>query len=125
MVSTKSHLLKELNLSMKTGKVLESAADPFATDAWWQKRKTWQALSVCFELAEAYKLDDPTKFVSHLPVHQDGTCNGLQHYAALGGDVEGANQVNLNPSDKPQDVYTYVAKLVETRVKADAEKEMN
>ena len=87
--------------------------------------KPWQALSVCFELAEAYKLDDPTKFVSHLPVHQDGTCNGLQHYAALGGDVEGANQVNLNPSDKPQDVYTYVAKLVETRVKADAEKEMN
>lgn len=104
-------------------KVLESAADPFATDAWWQKaEKPWQALSVCFELAEAYKLDDPTKFVSHLPVHQDGTCNGLQHYAALGGDVEGANQVNLNPSDKPQDVYTYVAKLVETRVKADAEK---
>ena len=46
----------------------------------------------------------------------------MQHYAALGGDVEGANQVNLNPSDKPQDVYTYVAKLVETRVKADAEK---
>ena len=76
-------------------KVLESAADPFATDAWWQKaEKQQQALSVCFELAEAYKLDDPTKFVSHLPVHQDGTCNGLQHYAALGGDVEGANQVN-------------------------------
>lgn len=104
-------------------KVFASAADPLASNAWWQKaEKPWQALSVCFELAEAYKLDDPTKFVSHLPVHQDGTCNGLQHYAALGGDVEGANQVNLKPADKPQDVYSYVAKLVEARVRADAEK---
>ncbi|EMG46746.1 RPO41 DNA-directed RNA polymerase [Candida maltosa Xu316] len=103
-------------------KVIESAADPLAEDAWWKKaEKPWQALSVCFELAEASKMDDPTKFVSHLPVHQDGTCNGLQHYAALGGDIEGANQVNLNPADKPQDVYTYVAGLVEKRVRADAE----
>lgn len=39
---------------------------------------------------------------------QDGTCNGLQHYAALGGDVAGAIAVNLQNcagQDKPQDVY--------------------
>ena len=47
-----------------------------------------------------------------LPVHQDGSCNGLQHYAALGGDLEGARQVNLEPSDRPQDVYSGVAELV-------------
>lgn len=97
------------------------ARDPFAADAWWKKaEKPWQALGVCFELAEAHELDDPTKYLSHLPIHQDGTCNGLQHYAALGGDVEGAKQVNLLPSDRPQDVYKFVANLVQKRVDADA-----
>lgn len=97
------------------------AADPIAQEAWWSKgEKPWQVLSMCFELAEAYRLEDPTKYVSHMPIHQDGTCNGLQHYAALGGDIEGARQVNLLPADKPQDVYTYVSKLVQQKVDSDA-----
>ena len=29
---------------------------------------------------------DPASFRCAVPVHQDGSCNGLQHYAALGGD---------------------------------------
>ena len=37
-----------------------------------------------------------------LPVHQDGSCNGLQHYAALGRDELGGLQVNLLPTDEPQ-----------------------
>ena len=43
-----------------------------------------------------------------LPVHMDGSCNGLQHYAALGRDQEGAVKVNVAPSDRPQDVYVAV-----------------
>ena len=39
----------------------------------------------------------------------------LQHYAALGRDIHGAHQVNLTPSDRPQDVYTEVMTLVEER----------
>lgn len=35
-----------------------------------------------------------------LTVHQDGSCNGLQHYAALGGDAVAAEQVNLTPSPR-------------------------
>lgn len=35
----------------------------------------------------------------------DGSCNGLQHYAALGRDEAGGAAVNLLPSDAPQDVY--------------------
>lgn len=42
-------------------------------------------------------------------VLQDGSCNGLQHYAALGRDLEGGASVNLVPSDQPQDVYKGVA----------------
>lgn len=43
---------------------------------------------------------------------QDGSCNGLQHYAALGRDSVGAASVNLLPSDLPQDVYSGVAAQV-------------
>ncbi|EGV63947.1 DNA/RNA polymerase [Yamadazyma tenuis ATCC 10573] len=103
-------------------KIRESAETPFDKDAWWTKgEKPWQVLACCFELNEAYKLEDPTQYVSHVPVHQDGSCNGLQHYAALGGDIEGARQVNLYPADRPQDVYSSVASIVQQRVDADAE----
>ncbi|ODV58170.1 DNA-directed RNA polymerase [Ascoidea rubescens DSM 1968] len=98
----------------------KSAENPQAADAWWKKAdKPWQALATIFELSQALKLKDPTEFISHQPVHQDGTCNGLQHYAALGGDLEGARQVNLSPSVKPMDVYSYVAGLVQARVDED------
>lgn len=52
---------------------------------------------------------NPPAFVSHLPIHQDGSCNGLQHYAALGRDEEGGKEVNLLPTEKPSDVYSSVA----------------
>lgn len=103
--------------------IKKTAEDPMGNTEFWKKAdKPWQALATIFELADAHKLEDPSKFVSHQPVHQDGTCNGLQHYAALGGDVEGATQVNLVPADRPQDVYTHVAKLVTQRLEKQAAK---
>ena len=45
-------------------------------------------------------------------VAQDGSCNVLQHYAALGRDVVGAESVNLTPVDAPKDVYSDVLALV-------------
>lgn len=53
-----------------------------------------------------------SEYMCGFPVHQDGSCNGLQHYAALGGDASGAAAVNLAPSPRPQDVYTAVAAKV-------------
>ncbi|AMD20207.1 HDL537Wp [Eremothecium sinecaudum] len=101
--------------------VKESAENPLNGKGWWKKAdKPWQCLATCLELNEAYKLENPEDFVSHQPVHQDGSCNGLQHYAALGGDLEGARQVNLVPSEKPRDVYKHVAKLVTERLKKAA-----
>jgi len=60
--------------------------------------------------------------MSSLPVHQDGTCNGLQHYAALGGDDQGAKQVNLGVTERPSDVYSFVAKMVEKQIELDIQK---
>ncbi|KAM5345207.1 hypothetical protein ACJ41O_011069 [Fusarium nematophilum] len=103
-------------------KIIESATNPLNGSRWWLKAEDpWQCLAACFELKAAYELPDPTKFVSHLPVHQDGTCNGLQHYAALGGDTWGAQQVNLMPGSRPADVYSAVADLVKKSIGKEAE----
>lgn len=102
--------------------IVESATNPLKGSRWWLKAEDpWQCLAACFELKAAHELDDPTQFVSQLPVHQDGTCNGLQHYAALGGDTWGAQQVNLMPGKRPADVYSAVADLVKQSIAKDAE----
>ncbi|KAJ4319244.1 DNA-directed RNA polymerase [Fusarium piperis] len=103
-------------------KIVESATNPLHGSRWWLKAEDpWQCLAACFELKAAHDLPDPTKFVSSLPVHQDGTCNGLQHYAALGGDTWGAQQVNLMPGSRPADVYSAVANLVKESIGKEAE----
>ncbi|KAF9909528.1 DNA-directed RNA polymerase [Lobosporangium transversale] len=94
--------------------IFDSADNPMEGRRWWLKAEDpWQCLATCIEVAEAVRSGDPESYMSRIPVHQDGTCNGLQHYAALGGDIAGAQQVNLVPSDAPQDVYSGVAKAVE------------
>ncbi|XP_071805146.1 DNA-directed RNA polymerase, mitochondrial-like [Asterias amurensis] len=102
--------------------IKDSAEKPLEGKGWWKGAEDkWQALACCIEIINALKLPDPSGFISHLPVHQDGSCNGLQHYAALGRDVIGSHQVNLCPTDVPQDVYSGVAQMVEEICKRDAE----
>lgn len=103
------------------GEILDSADNPLTGQKWWMKAdEPWQTLACCMEVAQAVRSPDPTAYVSHLPVHQDGSCNGLQHYAALGRDSVGAASVNLTPSDLPQDVYREVATQVEELRQQDA-----
>ena len=97
-----------------------SAQDPLAKDAWWQEaEEPWQCLATCIELDKALELSDPTQFMSNLPVHQDGSCNGLQHYAALGRDLHGGEAVNLVPADRGADVYTGIANVLKRIVAED------
>ena len=42
------------------------------------------------DLSQAMKSKNPEEYVSHCHVHVDGSCNGMQHYAALGRDDRGA-----------------------------------
>jgi len=100
--------------------IYESASNPLKGSRWWLTAEDpWQFLAASIELKNALDSPDPTKYVSNLPIHQDGTCNGLQHYAALGGDELGAKQVNLEPGDRPADVYSAVANMVKESVEAD------
>lgn len=71
---------------------------------------------MCKELKLAVDSGDPATYESDLFVSMDGSCNGLQHYAALGRDLEGGSAVNLTPMDLPQDVYTGVMKRVVEKV---------
>lgn len=80
---------------------------------WWTNSEDlWQTLACCIEIKAVVDSGDPENFVSYFPVHQDGSCNGLQHYAALGRDQIGGKSVNVVPSSKPQDVYSTIVSIV-------------
>jgi DNA-directed RNA polymerase len=81
----------------------------------------WQVRAACAEIARAAAYPEgPEAYPSSLPCHQDGSCNGLQHYAALARDVDGGSAVNLLPSERPADVYSTVLSRVLEKIEADA-----
>jgi DNA-directed RNA polymerase len=90
------------------------AHDPFGNRMWEEAEKPLQFLAFAVEWA-GY-LDAGDDFVSHLPVAQDGTCNGLQHYAAMTRDGSMAQHVNLVDGARPADIYQVVADSVEERL---------
>lgn len=101
-------------------KIIESAKNPLDGSQWWcGADEPFQALSTCMELVAAIESGNPAEFLSRLPIHQDGSCNGLQHYAALGKDEVGGKAVNVSPSEKPQDVYTAVLDIVKMKIAQD------
>lgn len=102
--------------------ILDSADNPLTGRMWWTRSdEPWQTLSACQEIAKVHRCGNPENYMSSFPIHQDGSCNGLQHYAALGRDAAGAFSVNLTPSDVPQDVYSAVAVLVEEMRQKEAQ----
>mmetsp|Transcript_6061 Transcript_6061/g.9281 ORF Transcript_6061/g.9281 Transcript_6061/m.9281 type:complete len:1018 (-) Transcript_6061:710-3763(-) len=100
--------------------------DPFGENRWWMSLEDpFQALATCHEIVQAIDSGNPETYQCSLPVHMDGSCNGLQHYAALGLDLSGGKAVNLCNLEKPQDVYSGVMKEVICRVEEDASKELD
>jgi DNA-directed RNA polymerase len=87
------------------------ASDPFLHDGWMAAENPFQFLASCRALVDG-------KAAARLPVHQDGSCNGYQHLAALGRDVVGGSAVNLVPGDKPSDIYAAVAAVAKAKVEA-------
>ncbi|KAG9440247.1 hypothetical protein H6P81_020412 [Aristolochia fimbriata] len=104
--------------------IFDSADRPLEGRRWWLGAEDpFQCLAVCINLTEALRSSSPETTISHMPVHQDGSCNGLQHYAALGRDKLGAAAVNLVRGEKPADVYSGIAKRVLEIMKRDAAKD--
>ncbi|XP_066920976.1 DNA-directed RNA polymerase, mitochondrial-like [Clytia hemisphaerica] len=119
----KSSLEERINYAdQHLEEIFDSADKPFEGEKWWQGGSDpWQTLVACIEVTKAIRSGDPENYISHIPIQQDGSCNGLQHYATLGRDEYGAKQVNLSPADRPADVYSEVASLVESARQKDAD----
>lgn len=103
--------------------IRESAGDPLNC-TWWAGKevdKPWMFLAWCFDWV-GY-LEDGKDHVSRIPVAMDGSCNGLQNFAAMLRHEETARAVNLAPSEKPADIYQKVADILTPRIKALAESE--
>ncbi|XVF43309.1 hypothetical protein PTKIN_Ptkin02bG0030000 [Pterospermum kingtungense] len=101
--------------------IFDSADRPLEGRRWWLSAEDpFQCLAACINLSEALRSSNPETTLSHMPVHQDGSCNGLQHYAALGRDKLGAAAVNLVAGEKPADVYSGIAARVLDIMRRDA-----
>ncbi|XP_017756458.1 PREDICTED: DNA-directed RNA polymerase, mitochondrial [Eufriesea mexicana] len=101
--------------------IIDSGTKPLTGKMWWtQSEEPWQTLAGCIEITNALKAPNIEKYITTFPVHQDGSCNGLQHYAALGKDQIGAESVNLYPFDVPKDVYSAVVSIIEEQRQMDA-----
>lgn len=101
--------------------IRESAENPFLGNKWWMELDDpFQGLATCREIVRAIDSGNPETYVCSLPVHMDGSCNGLQHYAAIGRDAVGGKAVNLLESDGPEDVYVGVMHEVIRRVRDEA-----
>jgi DNA-directed RNA polymerase len=74
---------------------------------WTDADSPWCFLAACFEW-HGY-VNDPERWISRIPIGQDGTCSGLQHYSAMLRDPIGGAAVNLIPAEEPQDIYAVVA----------------
>lgn len=106
----------------RTKDILAVAEDPMGNLWWSRAEEPWQFLAFCFEWAEAGKaMREGREFRSGLIVALDGTCNGLQHYAALLRDETAAQAVNVLPTDRPQDIYAAVASATERHLTAMTE----
>ena len=82
------------------------AEDPYSNKEWIdaskKKNKSFQRLAAIFEVCR-------TDGLTQLPVQMDGANNGGQHWAAIMRNKKLGILTNLIKTDKPQDLYQYVA----------------
>lgn len=81
------------------------AEDPI-TNRWWSDdgddKKKWQLLA---SILDYFREDG----MNQVAVQMDGSCNGIQHWSAIGRDEIGAKATNLMPCESPNDLYSEVA----------------
>lgn len=105
-------------------RILESALNPLDGTRWWADADSpYMFLAFCKEWAGLHMHvsmgNEQDTFVSHLPIGFDGSCNGLQNFAALLRDEVGGAAVGLIPAEKPADVYSDVARAAQRLIDVD------
>ena len=97
--------------------------DPYEHRSFWvsdkkKKNPSFQRLAAVFDLCR-------TDGMTQVPVQMDGSCNGVQHWAALTRDPYLAKKVNLIKTNNPQDLYQYVADLMSENMAAAKDEDSN
>lgn len=109
-----------------TDALIDSGENPLDGHRFWTTADSpFCALAACIEFAEAIRSDDPTQYVSRIPIALDGSCSGLQHFSAMLRDSVGGSAVNLLPAETPQDIYGRVAALAQAEADANPVIEVN
>lgn len=103
--------------------IISSADSPLNPDLWWiSGDNPWQSLALCMEINKVWSFSgNAENYLCRIPIHMDGTCNGLQHYAALGANVNAARSVNLLSGETKSDIYLTVLELVQKSIVKDIE----
>jgi len=101
--------------------ILACAEDPLgeAKHLWVDADKQYCALAAIFELADAYTFG-PDAVLNRIAIARDGSCNGLQHYAAILRDPVGAAATNVSRAvgRVVADIYTEVGEAAGRRIVA-------
>tara|TARA_B100000085_G_scaffold22775_1_gene19158 strand:- start:36142 stop:38625 length:2484 start_codon:yes stop_codon:yes gene_type:complete len=101
--------------------IVQSATDPFGSGErlWTHADSELEFWQTCVDWSQATGMDNPEKFVCTLPVHQDGSNNGLQLLSLLGRDPVGAKLTNCSSSPERFDIYSETAEVVKRLVADD------
>ena len=95
--------------------IVDSVERPFDGARFWKDAdKPLRFLAAAKEWV-GYLKEGPG-YLSCLPLALDATCNGLQHFSALGRDPEGGRWTNLIPGQAPEDIYRVVARLLKEEI---------
>jgi len=98
-------------------RLVAMAGDPL-NDRWWHEVDApFAFLAAAFEW-QGY-VEQGEAYPSRMSGGVDGSCNGIQHLAALSRDEEAGKLVNLVPGDRPSDIYRRVADRLQERINSD------
>lgn len=101
-------------------KLIDWVDDPLNNRGWLEADAPFQFLAAAHEWVWANRLMEPETFLSHLPVHLDGSCNGAQHLSIITRDLVGATATNCRSSNTRHDLYMEVGDRVWEDVQTDA-----
>ena len=101
-----------------TPDIIASAENCFDNRMWCEPGKPFLFLAFCNEWKQWKEKGEKHK--SSFPVMRDGTCNAIQHWAAILRDTRSAVQVNLSDHDLPQDAYTEAAGVLKKKLEEHA-----
>ncbi len=86
--------------------LIRIAEDPYNNKEWIdgrkKKNKSFQRIGAILDYAKEDGCSD-------IPIQIDGKCNGNQHWSSIMKDEVIAKLTGVDPSDKPEDLYQFVA----------------